>query len=236
METSGEVLARAVRAPAYIIADASRLSKVAPWTATRWLRGYEYSYFVDRGTELRRGQMPPVVQRKPIPGRTYASFLELIDLVFVKKFLEQGVSLQKLRKALDEVSRARGEVHFVHEVFFTEGSNVYWEDSGETIIKLVSGGQMAFRRIVEDLYARIEFDSPSKLPRRYFPLGKGAPIVVDALVGFGRPTILGRGVATANVYDLYLAEEENLGATSSWLGVTEPEAAAAIRFEAQLAA
>jgi len=228
------LLRSAVYAPAYTVTEASRIAKLTPRRTRRWLRGYVYSYLVARGSEARRGRMPPVVRRDQAPGRTYASFLELVDLLFVKRFLEQGVSLQKLRRAFDEVVQRLGEPHFAYEVFFTEGSNVYWEHQ-DSIIRLLSGGQTAIRRIVEDLYERIEFDPETRIARRYYPLGKRIPVAVDVLVAFGRPAIVGRGITTANVFDLFNGENEDLAATSSWMGITKREARAAIEFERQLA-
>jgi uncharacterized protein (DUF433 family) len=234
MELGALLLRKAVSAPAYSIADASRLAGLTPWRARRWLQGYEYSYIVGGDRQVRRGRMPPVVHRDTGARRTYASFLELVDLIIARKLLEKGVPLQKARKALDEVVELGGEPHFAREVFFTDGLNVYW-DSTQSIIRLLSGGQTAFRKIVEDLYDKIEFDPVERLPRRYFPLGKRVPVAIDALVAFGRPALVGRRIPTANIYDLFKGEKEDYSTTSSWIGITNTEARAAVRFERQLA-
>jgi len=48
------LLRSAVYAPAYTVTEASRIAKLTPWRTRRWLRGYEYSYLVARGSEQAR--------------------------------------------------------------------------------------------------------------------------------------------------------------------------------------
>jgi hypothetical protein len=81
--------------PMYSPAMASRLVGLESSRVRRWLQGYEYTY-------------------------QYASFVDLIDLLFVKKFVEHGISVQRLRKALDEAVDLTGEHHFAHRRFWTE--------------------------------------------------------------------------------------------------------------------
>ena len=232
----GDLLGKSSAAPAYSVTYASRLVKISPWRAKRWLAGYQYRYSVRSGSEKREGRQPPVVHRKRDLGRTYASFIEVIDLLFVREFLEQGVSLQKLRRALNEAEERLDKSHFAHEVFFTNGKEIFLRLQQTDIILLLSGGQWAMPPVIEQLAHRIDFDETTKIARRWHPLGKDIPIVIDPLVSFGRPAIEGKGIATANVFDLFKAEGENLQAASSWLGVSDFEAEAAIGFERQLAA
>jgi DNA-binding transcriptional MerR regulator len=237
-EGRSEALHRAADAPAYTVAEASRLAGLSENRTRRWLKGYEFSYPVGQsGVSVRRRQAP-VIRRGRTAGTPYASFLDLIDLLFVKEFLNHGISLQKLRKALDEAGRLLGKRHFAHESFFTSGKNIYLEvkDEGDAIMELLTGGQWVIAPIILELAHKIEFDKTTRLARRWYPRGSDLPIVVDPSISFGRPVLLTRGVATANVYDLFLAEGENLQVTSAWLGLAVSDARAAITFEQQLAA
>ena len=137
--------------PSYPAAEAGRLVGLAAGRVRRWLKGYGYSY----GDTVR--YQPPVLQRSGTLGTSYASFLELVDLLFVKRFLDHGVSLQRVRRALPFVS-------------------------------------------------------------------------------FGAPSIVGRGVKTANVHDLFVAENESLAAVRAWWDLTDAEIEAAVAFEVGLAA
>jgi uncharacterized protein (DUF433 family) len=198
----------------------------------RWLQGYDYRY----ASSLRHQQ--PVIRRHGTAGTTYASFLDLIDLLFVKRFLEHGHSLQSVRKALDEAATILDTNHFARRSFFTDGRNIYLEvrEHGDAILQLLSGGQWTIAPIIQQLAEQIEFDDPSGIARRWYPMGADGLVVLDPTVSFGRPTIVGRSVATANVSDLYLAEGRNVDRVSSWLNLTSVQVHAAVDFESRIAA
>jgi uncharacterized protein (DUF433 family) len=183
-------------------------------------------------------KLKPVVHRRGTAGTTYASFLDLMDLLFVKQFLNHGASLQKVRKALDEATEVLGTAHFARETFFSDGRKIYLQmkASGGAILELLSGGQWVIASVIQELAERIEFHKPTGLARRWYPMGRDGLVVLDPFVSFGRPTIVGRGIATATVYDFFLAERRNPRSVRSWLGLNSREARAAIEFEESLAA
>ena len=100
-----------LRRPSYTVAEAARLVGLTGERVRRWLRGYQYSY-----RDSIRGQ-PPVVQKGRGAASPHASFLDLVDLLFVKRFLDHGVSLQKIRRALDEAREVLGTNHFARQTF-----------------------------------------------------------------------------------------------------------------------
>ncbi len=203
-----------------------------PARVRRWLKGYDY---VHAGSVRHQG---PVVRRQGAHSTSYASFLDLVDLLFVKRFLDHGVSLQRVRAALQEAFEILGTSRALRETFFTDGSDIFLkvQHKGDAILELLSGGQWTIAPLIQQLSAQIEFDSPGGLARRWYPLGRGRPVVLDPSVCFGRPVLVGRGVATANVYDLFRAEHERVEAVRSWWDLTEREVKAAIEFERKLAA
>ncbi len=75
--------------------------------------------------------------------------------------------------------------------------------------------------VIRQLATEIDFGSPEGLPRRWFPLGRNRPIVLDPFVSFGAPTVVGRGVKTANVHDLFVAENEKVAAVRAWWLATD---------------
>ena len=125
--------------PTYNASEAGRLADLKPDRVRRWLRGYSYSH---AGGVHRQ---EPVIRRSG--QRTtakYASFLELVDLLFVKEFLNEGISLQQLRRALSEAADLLGVTHFARQVFFTEGRRIHLEvgqKGGKALLQLLSGGQ-----------------------------------------------------------------------------------------------
>jgi uncharacterized protein (DUF433 family) len=168
----------------------------------------------------------------------YASFYDLIDLLFVKKFLDYGVSLQRIRKALKEAEELIGGHHFAQRSFFTDGRNIYLKvkNDADALLELLSGGQWVIAPIIRQLAHRIDFDQPTGLAQRWYPLGPKGLIVLDPRISFGKPTLRGRGIATANVYDLFLGENESIGRVCSWMNLKNKEVEAAIKFERFLAA
>jgi len=228
-------------AKTYSIAEASRLIGLHPKRVSRWLQGYSYKYEVYSG-HVRHGEQAPVIQRGRTRGTTYASFLDLVDLLFVKQFLEHGLSLQKVRTALDEATELLGTNHFARETFFTDGHNIYLKlieagpDKGEGILQLMTGGQWTIAQIIEELATRIDFHEATGFARRWYPLGHTGLIVIDPTISFGRPSIVNRGIATENVYDFFVGEEEKIEQVCRWMDLQPREVVAAVGFERQIAA
>ena len=236
MQVIGSTHYDQLRRPSYSAAEAGRLVGLTPGRVRRWLRGYEYSY----RNEV-RGQ-PPVVQRSS-PQCSYASFLDLIDLLLVKRFLDHGVSLQKVRGALDEARSILGTTHFARQTFFTDGSAVFLELQDKAldaersaILQLMTGGQWVIAQVIREVAKQIDFEPTEGFASRWFPLGRDRPVVLDPKVSFGAPCIAGHGVKTINVHDLFVAEKESLTSVGRWWNLTDPEIQAAVDFERQLAA
>ena len=218
--------------PMYSAAEVGRLVDLSSVRVRRWISGYSYDY-----GDIRRRQ-PPIIRHPDSSRTSFASFLDLIDLLFVKKFLEHGISLQKLRKALDEASNILQTDHFARSIFFTDGRNVYLQvkKEGDAILHLLAGGQWVISDVIRNLAHQIEFDTLAGLACRWFPLGPNGLVVLDPLVSFGRPHILMKGVATSNVYDFFVAEGKKIRPVCRWLDLTQSEVEAAILFEERLVA
>lgn len=237
MEAAAAKLLMPWDVPTYTAAETGRLVGLQPGRVRRWLRGYEYDVHQREASTIRRVRQIPVIRRDDTDA-PYASFLDLIDLLFVKKFLEAGVSLQKLRRAMEEADTLIGGHHFAQRSFFTEGHNIYMEvrGRGDALLELLAGGQWVIAPVIRHLAAEIRFHEANGFAERWYPLGPGATVIVDPRVAFGAPAILNRGIETANVYDLYMAENQRVDAVASWLGIGEKEVQDAVAFETRLQA
>ena len=218
--------------PIYPAAEAGRLVGLSSIRVRRWLKGYKYIYDSEMHIQ------PPLIRRRGTFGTSYASFLDLIDLLFVKRFVDYGISLQKVRRSLDEATMILRTNHFANQSFFTNGNNIYLrvKDQGDAILQLLSGGQWVIAPIIQQLSHQIDFDAPTSLARRWFPMGPNGLIVLDPAVSFGRPSIVGRGIATSNIYDFYIAENKRIKHLCYWMDLTPQEAEAAVNFEEHLVA
>jgi uncharacterized protein (DUF433 family) len=221
-------LYKTLSAPAYSMAETSRLTGIKKWSVSRWLRGYKYY----------GGKLDPVIRREISPESTYASFLDLIDLLFVRKFIESGFSLQRIRKALDEARDYLGTRHFARNKFFTNSREIVLELPEGDMVALLKDGQRAMGEVIESVFDKVDFEEVTEFGfvRRWYPKGKQGYIVIDPLISFGRPTIIGSGIATENIIDLYLGEKEKIGPVESWFQIPRHHIQAAIRFETSLAA
>ncbi len=228
-------LYRILTTPAYTLAEASHLAGISRWRVARWLKGYEFTYKVKEGR--REGRKEAVIRHLEEPS---ASFLDLIDLLFVKKFIERGFTLQFLRDVLEEARILLGTPHFARSKFFTSGKQIILElkkAESKYMIALMTSGQGVIPQIVEQLDDKIDFEDVTGygFATRWYPKGKQGLIVIDPQISFGRPTLISRGVATENIYDLYRGENKRVEPVSQWFKIPAPEIRAAVAFQSGLA-
>ena len=222
----------ALTAPIYEPAEVARLVGLTPSRVRRWLFGYHFRV----GTDRRERKQVPVIRRDSRGKYRYASFLDLIELLSVKSFLDKGFSLQRVRRACDEAASVLQVDHpFARRRFFTSGRQIYLEFQNRAeaanLLQLLSGGQWVIEPIIREFAEQIDFDLESELASKWWPLGKDEYIVLDPLVAFGAPSIVGRGVKTFNVFDLYRAERQRADVVAHWMSLTLTEVEAAVRFE-----
>ena len=222
--------------PMYTAAMAARFTSLRASRVRRWLRGYGYRYPVASQHVTRVSHQGPVIKRTT--DQPYATFLDLVDLLFVRSFLQHGITLQRLRKALKEAEELLGGHHFAQRAFFTDGHQIWLQvhKNSDALMQLLSGGQWVIARIIKELAEQIDFQELSGFAERWYPLGPRTPVVLDPRIAFGAPTIVGRGVETSNVYDLYLAERKKTRLVVRWMELEEQEVEAAVRFESGLRA
>lgn len=231
--SSGDDLLKSLFAPAYSIATTSRLVGIARWSIARYLRGYRYRYFTK--VEEYEVQQPPVVESEV--NSSYASFLDMVDLLIVKEFMKRGFTLQHLRPALAEVRERLGTHHFARSEFYTSGKEIILKlPKDGVMIALLTGGQIAISEIVKKLSTKLDFENVTEFgfARRYYPQGKNGSIVVDPQISFGRPTLIGHGVATSSIYDLYLGENKDFNKVCDWFNIPLPKIKTAVQFEHSL--
>ena len=217
--------------PRYTIAEAGRIVGLSPGRVRRWLQGYSFHF------DKKVVEMGPVVTR--LSKSKYASFLDLMDLLFVKRFVQEGLSLQKIRAALSEAQSIVDGHHFAQRSFMTDGQNIYLRvksSKSENLLQLFSGGQWVIEEFIIHLAKQIDFDQSTGFAERWYPSGRHGRIVLDPKFSFGAPTIIGKGVRTANIYDLFIGENENVEATADWLDLTKEDVKAAVAYEQSIAA
>lgn len=120
----------------------------------------------------------PSVQRAEGSGsqRLY-SFDDIVKLRVVKRLLDTGVSLQRVRVALDGLS---GRGHNLADVaLMSDGSQVYMVTDDDQVIDLVRGGHAVFGIALGPIIEELEGEVTA------FPTERAEPIIPDTAGGEG---------------------------------------------------
>jgi uncharacterized protein (DUF433 family) len=205
----------------YSIPDAARLVKAPAGTVRRWI-------------DWRRG----VVQCVFEPHERTISFLELMELHFIKLFRDAGVSLPTIRKAAKTAARQFGAEHpFAMHRFDTDGRTIFATlargESKAALVEDLKHGQYVFDTIVRPFFKKLEYGRDEAI--RFCPLGTGKRVVLDPARQFGKPIDNGTGVPTASLYHAVMAGEDPV-AVARWFDVPLDAVRAAITFEKSLEA
>ncbi len=89
-------------------------------------------------------------------------------------------------------------------------------------------GMQAWEEVLDPFLDTVEYEN--ELVRRWWPLGKTEPIVVDPDYGFGLPVIEGSAVRTEIVAERHRAGDTNKEIAYDF-GVDVPQVEAALRYE-----
>ena len=168
------------------------------------------------------------------------SFNNLIEVYVLNVFRKaEGVKMSSIRKAA-WTARQKLDVDrpFLSDKLRVSG-DIFWDDLG-TLINLSKGGQLAIRKVLEAYLKRIEYDQATGLPLRLYPMvgesvgldlsGGAHHIVIDPEIGFGQPTVEGRGVTTRVLAERVNAGESVEGVARSY-GIPEDVVLEALVYE-----
>jgi len=196
---SVSILERAV----YGTAEAARHLGLRPERARAWLDGYR-----------RAGvQYPPVI-RETTTGDDVVTWGEFVELGYLREYRRQGVPLQRLRPVIDELRRdlqtpyplatAQPYVFGRELVLDVQERN---ELPAPIAIVIRLGQEVLLAEPANRFYRKAEFTVAGEGDvQRLRPAGPVSPVVIDPLVGFGRPTV--DNVATERLWELYDAGED----------------------------
>jgi DNA-binding transcriptional MerR regulator len=103
----------------------------------------------------RTGLVRPSVQDAQGSGtqRLY-SFQDLVVLRVIKNLLDTGVSLQKVRRAVETLHEMRRPAHGV--TLMSDGNRIYEADSPEAVVDLLSSGQGVFAIAIDKVWTDLE--------------------------------------------------------------------------------
>lgn len=209
-------------------------SGVADQAADPWKAAVYEAAEVGRWTGLKPSHVRRWLRTSKSGQRsTHASFLDLIDVLFIAPFLARGLRLRQLRAALDEAGHLLGVDHYASRDFFTDGHGVFLRTRtyGDAMLRLLSDGQWTAAADIVDIGAGIEFDAGSGAAERWYPCGTDGLVVIDPCLVGGRPSLDGRAVPTAEVHAAFVDDGRSVAAACARLDLDAGEVEAAVLFE-----
>ncbi|HEY0510476.1 MAG TPA: hypothetical protein VGH73_01140 [Thermoanaerobaculia bacterium] len=218
----------------YSIREAARISHVPASYIRRWLWGYKYVVKgqVHRSGPLWAPQLPDIDDARAL------TFRDLVEIQFVYRFRQRGISLQTIRKTIGLATELLDRTFPLSSVRFkTDGQKVFAEvieDPAERghVFDLRTG-QYLLDYVLGYLYDALEYSKFDELVR-WWPLGKDRRVIVDPKRSFGRPIVL-EGVQT-NILASSFRAEGDIKAVAGWFEVSESSITDALAFERSLKA
>ncbi len=223
--------------------EAARLLSIPTGKLRRWAAGYDFNY---RGAP--RFSEPLIHgEFKATKGFVEISFLDLIELLFIKTFHDRGVSLPVIRMTAAKAAELLHSDHpFCNQRFRTDGHTIFAKlarkqleaEEGLTAVdwRLIDlrTGQHQFHDIVTPFLQQFEYDLETDLVRQWWPMGKQRKVVVDPALNFGAPVVAGVGVNTALLGEAH-QKGRSAQALANWYGLPLASVNDALAYEASLA-
>lgn len=225
----------------YTRAEVSRLLHMHPQRINRWVRGYSYSWTVAGGSR-HHGKKPAIVSPDlpSLDGIMVMSFLELIELLIVREFIECEVPFPKIRRAWQHASEMFKTRHpFAHHRAYVGHGSIFIKapkhGRATDLLELSSRQptQLVAGPIFERTLQAVDFDRRTWLVRRWWPLGKTVPVVLDPAVAFGAPVVEGTRIETGILAGY--ARQSGVESVAAAYRIDAEQVRAAVAFENQLA-
>lgn len=219
----------------YTIPEIKNFTGISSYKIERWTNGYIYyrneiTYRIDS-----------VYKRDytAIENRTFLSFLDLVEILFINSFEKHGLSLQSIRRAANCASKLFNTDHpFAKKVFYTDGKTILAkiaeENKDPDLLDLLKKQYQIESIISPSLYESLDFDN-FDLAEKWWPLGKDKMIVLDPKRNFGKPILDKLNIRVETIIDIY-KNNKNINEISNWYNIDKKSINAAIEFEKRLIA
>lgn len=222
----------------YTIPEAARIVGVKTDTLRGWVKANRYSV---RGIAYDR--RPVIAHALPDhPG--VVTFLELIELLFIKLFRDEGVSMLVIRRASQRAAEQFNSPYpFAVRQFDTDGKHIFstlrMKSDNHSIVEDISRGQYAFEHIVRPFFRKLEYHDAGEQhgALKFWPLERQGRVVLDPQRSFGTPIDAEKGVPTGVLYSaVQSGDGQTYETVARWFEVPVEAVESAVRFERSLLA
>jgi len=218
---------------AYTLPDAAKLLNLPTARLRTWVVGRTVP---DRSSGRKRVYPAGDVRSYGKSRDRHFNFYTLIELFTLAHLRGLGVPLRVLRQARAELADREKTAHpFALEGILTDRKRLLYDLGKDVWLELGEGGQTSFEQVLAPFCLRLDFDAKTHMAKRYHPVGKDKPIVVDPSRAFGRPTISGTNIATESVASL-IRGGETVDDVANDFGLAPDLISAAWSFENRMAA
>lgn len=186
--------------PMYSFSEVAHLGQVSVGTVRNWLFGYS----------SKQGEFKPLFEGHPEEERA-CSFLELIEIVVAAKFRKaERRPFWVVRRAYDNARKIWPDIEYPF-------ANLELKSIGGHIVRIIRAPGVALQAvdlpeqytipdIVQETLEQIEYEY--ELASRWYPVGKGIPIVVDPQISGGLPIVKGRGITVEAIHKRFKAKQK----------------------------
>jgi uncharacterized protein (DUF433 family) len=190
----------------YTITEAARHLNIKLPTLRSWVKGRHYP--VGKNGQ-QRFFYPAIIL--PDPDRSQLSFINLIEAHVLDGMRRQhSVPFYNVRAALEYLKTQYPSKHPLADYWFqTDGFDLFIEDLDKQLINVSRKGQLEMD-IVRAYLKRIDRDMKG-VPARLYPVVRTRSVedpplvVIDPLVSFGKPVLVGSGIPTSIIYERFYA-------------------------------
>jgi uncharacterized protein (DUF433 family) len=216
--------------PLYSIPRASRYLKIPQRTIRNWVSGWKYQ--IESGERF----LEPVI-KLPQPEVPVLSFMNLVEAHVLGGMRRlENVPFHRVRKGLSYLEQRLPSRHpLADRLFETDGVNLFTRELGG-LINISENGQIEMAEVVSRYLRRIDRNINAGVVRLY-PFLKKEPtydepkrVMIDPLISFGRPVLVGTGVPTDVIAERFYAGDTFDDLAKDY-DITPAQVEEAIRYE-----
>uniref|UniRef100_UPI003F8149BB DUF433 domain-containing protein n=1 Tax=Xanthomonas sp. 0924 TaxID=2835534 RepID=UPI003F8149BB len=214
----------------YSFADAARFIGAETRELRRWMQGYSTTR---AGSRHEYG--PLWVSQVADFQLDGVGFRDLVELRFIHTFVDAGVPLLLIRRAIDELRERLGHQYpFTSTAFKTDGRRIFMEildDNGDqALVDVVKRQNVITRVIGPSLREGIELNVDDEATK-WYPLARSKSVVFDPERSFGQPILTESGIPTIAIVEAFEAEGRDVGRVARLYEISSAEVNRALLFE-----
>ena len=213
----------------YTIPEAARLLHIPHARLRRWIQGDPH------------GAVHPLLTNEiqRIDRQIAISFLNLIEALFISKFIQYGLHVKSIRAMAEEAADFLGTPHpFATNILFkTDGKRIFAhveKQSDDPRLYDLKKRNWALEPVLGPYLITAVDYGKAGYAKRWYPNKRTPHVILNPAASFGHPVLNDSGIPTRALYDAFMAEDRNAPIVAKWFDVPVQRVKEAVRFETAL--